>query len=77
MDGSQKIPQRWLETLVSRQHAGQQCPATQRAIAAWIVHLRGQNGAVGDPLAAGLFAAATGAQPVQALFGQDDLLASS
>lgn len=77
MDGSQKLPQRWLETLAIRQQAGEQCPAILPAIAAWIGHLRGQNGMVDDPLAAELLRAATSAQPVQALFGQRGLLASS
>lgn len=77
MDGSQKLPQRWLETLAIRQQAGQQCPAILHAIAAWIGHLRGHNGTVDDPLAADLLAAATSLQPVQALFGQRAVLASS
>ncbi len=77
MDGSQKLPQRWLETLAIRQRAGEQCPAILHAIAAWIGHLRGQNGTVDDPLAADLLAAATSPEPVQALFGQEGLLASS
>lgn len=77
MDGSQKIPQRWLETLAIRQQAAQQCPAILRAIAAWIGHLRGQNGTVDDPLAADLLEAATRAQPVQALFRQQGGLSSS
>lgn len=77
MDGSQKLPQRWLETLGIRQQVEQQCPAILRAIVAWIGHLRGQNGAVDDPLAADLLAAATSAQPVQALFGRQGVLSSS
>lgn len=77
MDGSQKVPQRWLETLAVRQRAAQQCPAILRAIAAWIGHLRGQNGVVDDPLAADLRAAATRPQPVQALFGEQGMLGSS
>lgn len=77
MDGSQKLPQRWLETLAIRQRAEQQCPAILLAIAAWIGHLRGQNGTVDDPRAADLLAAATSTQPVQALFGQQGVLASS
>lgn len=76
MDGSQKLPQRWLETLAIRQRAGQQCPAILHAIAAWIDHLRGRNGMVDDPLAAHLLAAATSPEPVQALFGQRGVLAS-
>ncbi|MBA4766123.1 MAG: mannitol dehydrogenase family protein [Porphyrobacter sp.] len=77
MDGSQKIPQRWLETLAVRQRAEQQCPAILRAIAAWISHLRGKNCAVDDPMAESLFAAATSAQPVQSLFGEQGVLAST
>lgn len=77
MDGSQKLPQRWLETLAIRQRAGQQCPAILHAIAAWIAHLRGENGIVDDPLVDDLLAAATSPEPVQALFGQEGLLASS
>lgn len=77
MDGSQKLPQRWLETLAIRQQTEQQCPAILRAIAAWIGHIRGQNGLVEDPLAADLLAAATSAQPVLALFGKQGVLASS
>jgi fructuronate reductase len=77
MDGSQKLPQRWLETLATRQQAAQQCPAILRGIAAWIDHVRGRNGPVDDPLAADLLKAATSPQPVQALFGQQGVLSSS
>jgi fructuronate reductase len=52
MDGSQKIPQRWLETLAHHQKRGQQCPAILAAIAAWLRHIRGDNGSVDDPMAA-------------------------
>lgn len=55
MDGSQKVPQRWLETLAERQCAGQQSPAILAAIAAWRRHLRGDNidrwGQIEDPMA--------------------------
>lgn len=77
MDGSQKIPQRWLATLAENAAAGRQCPAILTAIGAWIRHLHGCNGPVSDPLAAKLGAAATGNDPVGALFGRDGLLASS
>ena len=40
MDGSQKIPQRWLQTLAARQIVNESCPAILEAIAAWIEHLR-------------------------------------
>jgi fructuronate reductase len=52
MDGSQKIPQRWLETLAFHQKRDRQCPAILAGIAAWLCHIRGDNGAADDPLAA-------------------------
>lgn len=56
MDGSQKIPQRWLETLAHHQHAGRACPAILAGIGAWLRHVRGDNaarwGAVDDPMSA-------------------------
>ncbi len=51
MDGSQKIPQRWLETLGANAAAGRPSPAIEAALAAWLRHSRGDNGAVDDPLA--------------------------
>lgn len=51
MDGSQKIPQRWLPTLVFHRDRGSPCPAILAALAAWLRHLRGDNGKVDDPLA--------------------------
>lgn len=50
MDGSQKIPQRWLETLAYHQRQGRQCPAILEAIAAWILHIRGTTDIVDDPM---------------------------
>ncbi|NCU12357.1 MAG: mannitol dehydrogenase family protein [Sphingomonadaceae bacterium] len=76
MDGSQKLPQRWLEVLAINQQHGRQCPSLLAGIAAWIVHLRGANGPVDDPRSAELTAAASGADPVGALFGESGLLAS-
>ncbi|MFZ1742992.1 MAG: mannitol dehydrogenase family protein [Pontixanthobacter sp.] len=76
MDGSQKIPQRWLETLFAHQQKARQCPAILRGVAAWIRHLRGQNGPVDDPMADRLAAAAGAADPVAKLFGQGGLIAS-
>lgn len=54
MDGSQKIPQRWLETLAFHRKAGRDCPAILTAVGAWLVHVRGDNGPVDDPLAPAL-----------------------
>lgn len=56
MDGSQKIPQRWLETLAHHQRTSRQCPAILTALAAWINHVRGDADPVNDPLAAQLAA---------------------
>ena len=77
MDGSQKIPQRWLETLVASQATGRTCPAILTGIAAWIRHLRGSNGPVDDPRAAELTSAAAAANPLDALFGDGGPIASS
>ncbi len=54
MDGSQKIPQRWLEPLAINQAAGRSCPATLQALAAWCRHVRGAARPVDDPMAARL-----------------------
>ncbi len=54
-DGSQKIPQRWLETLTANQRTGRECPAILAGLAAWLRHVRGDNeaswGTVDDPIA--------------------------
>jgi fructuronate reductase len=84
MDGSQKIPQRWLETLAANQRMGRECDAILAGLAAWLRHVRGDNaarwGAVDDPLADALQAAwdRTGASGiVDALFGADGLVKSA
>lgn len=76
MDGSQKLPQRWLETLAESQQQRRECPAILAGISAWILHLRGANGPVDDPRTAELSVAASDANPVTALFGPTGLLAS-
>jgi fructuronate reductase len=83
MDGSQKIPQRWLKTLAFHQKQGQQCPAILASIAAWLCHIRGDNignwGPVDDPLAEPLKAAWDAASSqgiVTNLFGSGGLMAS-
>lgn len=76
MDGSQKIPQRWLETLRFHQARGQDCPAITEALAHWIVYVRGDGGTVDDPLAdqLALVWKNEGQQGVVAkLFGEDGL----
>lgn len=54
MDGSQKIPQRWLETLQFHQERGRACPSILAALAAWLRHVKGDARSVDDPLAARL-----------------------
>jgi fructuronate reductase len=51
MDGSQKIPQRWLATLSWHSARGQSCPAILTALAAWIDFVRGNGHVVDDPMA--------------------------
>ena len=79
VDGSQKIPQRWLATLADSQARGRDCPATLAALAAWMAHARGDNGPVDDPLAERLMSIATRLDArgaIEALFGQDGLIRS-
>lgn len=75
MDGSQKIPQRWLETLAWHQARGQRCPSLEAAIAAWIAFLRNEH-PVDDPLAEKLREAAAGPEALERLFGNGGLIAS-
>ncbi len=51
MDGSQKIPQRWLETLRSAQSQGRRCAALLQALGAWVAFVGGGRGPVEDPAA--------------------------
>ncbi|HEX8555761.1 MAG TPA: mannitol dehydrogenase family protein [Sphingomonas sp.] len=77
-DGSQKIPQRWLEPLAINGACGRRCPATLEALAAWIVHLRGDDRLVDDPLAGmlrDLWRTAGRAGMIDALFGRGGMLA--
>ena len=73
MDGSQKLPQRWLETLSANRAMGRQCPAILAGLAAWLTHTRGANGPLDDPLAetfAALWSQSGRAEMACALFGQ-------
>jgi fructuronate reductase len=51
MDGSQKIPQRWLDTLRIAQSQGRRCEALLQALGAWIAYVRGDRFTVEDPAA--------------------------
>lgn len=78
MDGSQKIPQRWLETLAYHQKQGRQCPAILEAIAAWILHIRGDKNIVDDPMRdtfSALWHTSGEAHIASALFGNGGQLA--
>ncbi len=80
MDGSQKIPQRWLETLAMQQQRRRQCPVILRAIAAWLRHVRGDRRPVDDEMAPQLADAwqqAGRGGIVAAMFGTGGLLASA
>lgn len=80
MDGSQKIPQRWLATLAANQQAGRDCPAILTALGAWLRHVRGDARKVEDPRAVEL-AAAWQEQGeggfLQAVLGEGGLLPSA
>ena len=75
MDGSQKIPQRWLETLAWHQGRGARCASIETAIAAWIAFLRSDH-PIDDPLADRLREAAAGPDAMAKLFGDGGLIAS-
>ena len=80
LDGSQKIPQRWLETLAFHQRDRRPCPALLAALAAWLRHVRGDIRPVDDPLAgrlAALWAEAGSHGIATALFGTRGLFAAS
>lgn len=76
MDGSQKIPQRWLETLAWHQERGQRCASIDAAIAAWIAFLRSDH-PIDDPLADKLREAAAAPDVMARLFGEGGLIASA
>lgn len=80
MDGSQKIAQRWLQTLAWHDAHGTQCPAILTALAAWLRHVRGDRRPVDDPLADRLAASWREYGPggiVTALLAADGLLESA
>jgi fructuronate reductase len=80
MDGSQKIPQRWLDTLSFHQAAGRTCPAILAALAAWVCFVRGDHWVVDDPRAAefkALWQGSDAADVIDALFGPQGMFHSS
>lgn len=80
MDGSQKIPQRWLETLAFHKARGNTCPGLLTAMGAWLAHLRGDPALVSDPFAEqarGLWQAAGEEKFAEAMFGAQGPFAAS
>jgi len=80
MDGSQKIPQRWLDTLSWHSRQGQTCPALLTALAAWVDYVRGVGHTVDDPMAgqlAALWSSEGRSGIVTALFGARGVFAGS
>ncbi|MFY0638435.1 mannitol dehydrogenase family protein [Maricaulis maris] len=76
MDGSQKIPQRWLSTLSVHQEAGRDSPALLQALAGWILYVRGTSWEVDDPMRdqlARAWQSAGHAGIASALFGSNGL----
>ena len=79
MDGSQKIPQRWLESLAANAAQGRDCPALLQALAGWVRFVRADRFTVDDPAAARLAALwQQGGAPgvLHGLFGAGGLFAA-
>jgi fructuronate reductase len=80
MDGSQKIPQRWLPTLRILGAAGGECDALLQALGAWIAFVRAERFEVVDPLGpelAALWHSCGSEGIVDALFGPTGRFAQS
>lgn len=79
MYGSQKIPQRWLETLAFHASHGRHCNSILTALAAWLLHVRGDFRSVDDPMAkqlAGILAQSGEAGILNSLFGTNGFVSS-
>jgi len=79
MDGSQKLPQRWLETLAHRRAQGLASPAIEEGMRCWLDHLA-DGRLVDDPLASELRAAVVQVSRDEAwsrVFGPRGLLTSA
>nr|WP_237437638.1 mannitol dehydrogenase family protein [Altericroceibacterium endophyticum] len=79
MDGSQKIGQRWLDTLAIQGKRDNSCPAILTALAHWLRHIRGDIRPVDDPRAQefeNVWKEAGIEGIVKAMFGSDGLLQS-
>lgn len=76
MDGSQKIPQRWLETRAWHQRRGGTCPSIEYAIDGWIAFLNDGRWPIDDPMADALRAAAAQPDARNRLFGPEGVMQS-
>lgn len=79
MDGSQKLPQRWLAVLAERQSKGLPSPTIMRGLASWLRHVRGDLRPVDDPLAEQLAAAwhhVSADAAIRGILGSGGLVAS-
>ena len=80
MDGSQKLGQRWLDTLAINQQRGHSCEAILTGIAHWLHHVSGDVRKVDDPLAETLqdtWQQAGQQGVVCAMFGEDGPMKSA
>lgn len=80
MDGSQKVPQRWLAVLRANVAAGRSSAAHLRALAAWIDYVKGDGHKVEDPMAselAALWRAHGKERIVSALIGEGGMFAQT
>lgn len=80
MDGSQKIPQRWLETLAYHSARGESCPSLLGALGGWLVHLGGDPQLVSDPFkdqARAIWQTEGRAGVAEAMFGQRGVFAAT
>jgi fructuronate reductase len=79
MDGSQKIGQRWLDTLAIQQARGHSCDAILTGLAHWLHHVSGDVRSVEDPQAEtlrGVWRQAGAGGVVLAMFGKGGPIAS-
>lgn len=80
MDGSQKLGQRWLDTLAINQQRGHSCDAILTGIAHWLNHVSGDVRPVDDPQAQSLrdvWQQSGQDGVVRAMFGEDGPMKSA
>jgi fructuronate reductase len=75
IDGSQKIPQRWLAPLATNAARGRTCPETLTALAAWLIHVREPADDPRSDAFVSAWATAGRSGIVDAMFGERGLMA--